>query len=129
MIYISKYKEEAVLTTQSFGAVVKKGIGFDLTQDKRREISVYTLIRVLRFNFFTKKVVINCLNGVEQYEAEVSLDFLFNNCTLETPNPNQEVQAVLVQHVIHNLLAKDTAIFIMVMLLTYLCGLILGKVF
>lgn len=129
MIHFNEYRKEAVLTTQSFGAVTKKGIGFDLTHDKRREIEEYTIIRVQKFNFLTKKVVINCLKGLEQYEAEVNLDFLFTHCALETPDPNQEVNAILVQHVAHNLLAKDTAIFIVVMLLTYLCGLILGRMF
>ena len=47
---------------------------------------------------------------------------------METPkDANKKVEAMMVQHTSHNLLDKDTAIFILVMTLTYLVGLVLGK--
>ena len=33
----------------------------------------------------------------------------------------------MVQHVAHNLLDKDTVIFILIMILTYIVGMMLGK--
>lgn len=128
MIRFGEFRKEAVITTQSVGAVTKKGFVYDLTNNKKRIIEECTLLHVQGFNFLTKKVILNCIKGLEQYKAEVDINFLFTHCAIETPDQNQEVNAVLVQHVIHNLLDKDTTIFIIVMTLTYICGLILGKV-
>lgn len=128
LIQFNECKKEEVITTNTTGAVTKEGIAFDLTHKRKRKVEAYTLIKVMSFNFATKKVVIECMKGLEMYMAEVNLNFLLTHCAISTPDKNQEVKAVLIQHVAHNLLDKDTAIFIMVMLLTYLCGLILGKV-
>lgn len=128
LIQFNECKKEEVITTNTTGAITKAGIVFDLTHKKKRKVEAYTLIKVMNFNFSTKKVVIECMNGLEVYLAEVNIDFLLAHCVLNTPDKHQEVNAVIVQHVVHNLLDKDTAIFIIVMLLTYLCGLILGKV-
>lgn len=128
LIQFNEIKKEAVITTNSCGAVTKKGVGFDLTHNKKRTIDEYTLIKVNSFNFFTKKVIITCVKGTEQYQAEVDIDFLVSHCALETPDQNRDVQAVLIQHIAHNLLDRETAIFIIVMVLTYLCGLLLGKI-
>ena len=106
----------------------KKGLVYDCTYKKTREIEPYTLIKVLSFNFLTKKVRINCIKGLTNYDAEVSVDFIINHCELETPpDANREIGAILIQHVAHNLLDRDTAIFILVMPLTYLVGIVLGK--
>lgn len=123
----NQVNREMVITTNTFGAVTSKGIVYDLTNKKKREIEPYTLIRVIDFNFMTKKVVINCIKGVSNYNAEVTVDFLFRHCNIDTPDANQKVEAIMIQHVSHNLLDKDTAIFILVMTLTYLVGMILGK--
>lgn len=128
MLELNKIRKEKVVTVNSYGAVIKKGIGIDTAVNKRRVIEVYTVIRVVKFNFLTKKVVVLCEKGIDRFTAEVDLDFLFTHCSLETPDLNQEVSAIYAQHVAHNLLDKDTAIFIIVMLLTYLCGLLLGKI-
>ena len=96
--------------------------------NEKRVIEAYTVIRVVKFNFLTKKVVVLCEKEVDRFTAEVDLDFLFTHCSIETPDLNQDISAIFAQHVAHNLLDKDTAIFIVVMLLTYMCGLILGKI-
>ena len=127
MIQFNKIKKEVVLTTQSFGTVIRKGIVFDTTNHCKREVDMYTLIKVTGFNFFTKKINVVCVKGMETYQAEVTVDFLMSHCQIETPEKNKEVGAIYVQHVVHNLLDKDTAIFIIVMTLTYLVGLALGK--
>jgi hypothetical protein len=124
----NQFRKEEVITTNTTGAVTKAGIVFDLTHNKKRKVEAYTLIKVVSFNFSTKKVVIDCMNGLEMFTAEVNIDFLLTHCAIHTPDKNREINAVLIQHVAHNLLDKDTAIFIVVMILTYLCGLILGKV-
>ena len=128
MLELNKIRKEKVVTVNSYGAVIKKGIGIDTAVNKRRVIEAYTVIRVVKFNFLTKKVAVLCEKGIDRFTAEVDLDFLFTHCSLETPDLNQEVSAIYAQHVAHNLLDKDTAIFIIVMLLTYLCGLLLGKI-
>ena len=128
MLELNKIRKEEVVTVNSYGAVIKKGIGIDTAVNKRRVIEAYTVIRVVKFNFLTKKVVVLCEKGIDRFTAEVDLDFLFTHCSLETPDLNQEVSAIYAQHVAHNLLDKDTAIFIIIMLLTYLCGLLLGKI-
>lgn len=128
MIQFSERKKETVITTDTYGAVTKSSVVFDITHDKRRTIEQYTLIKVCEFNFATKKIVIDCIKGTEQYKAEVSVDFLIKHCALEIPNQNQPVNAIMVQHVTHNLLDEQTAIFIGIMVLTYLCGIIIGKV-
>lgn len=128
LLELNKIRKEKVVTVNSYGAVIKKGIGIDTAVNKRRVIEAYTVIRVVKFNFLTKKVVVLCEKGIDRFTAEVDLDFLFTHCSLETPDLNQEVSAIYAQHVAHNLLDKDTAIFIIVMLLTYLCGLLLGKI-
>lgn len=128
MLELNKIRKEKVVTVNSYGAVIKKGIGIDTAVNKRRVIEAYTVIRVVKFNFLTKKVVVLCEKGIDRFTAEVDLDFLFIHCSLETPDLNQEISAIYAQHVAHNLLDKDTAIFIIVMLLTYLCGLLLGKI-
>lgn len=127
MIQFNKIKKEVVLTTQSFGTVIRKGIVFDVTNHCKREVDMYTLIKVIGFNFFTRKINVACVKGMETYQAEVTVDFLMSHCQIETPEKNKEVEAIYVQHVVHNLLDKDTAIFIVVMTLTYLVGLVLGK--
>lgn len=128
LIQFNECRKEEIISTSTTGAVTKAGIVFDLTHKKKRKVEAYTLIKVISLNFSTKKVVIECMNGLEVFMAEVNIDFLLTHCALHTPDKNQEVNAVLIQHVAHNLLDKDTAIFIIVMILTYLCGLILGKV-
>jgi hypothetical protein len=124
---LSQISKESIITTDSYGAVVKKGIVYDITHNQKRDMEVYTLIKVIDFNFLTKKVVINCVKGVTSYNAEVSVDFLMTHCEIETPNPNQKIYAIMIQHVSHNLLDKDTAIFIIIMTLTYLVGMVLGR--
>ena len=127
-VKLNELKKEAIITTNTYGAVTKKGIGIDTNTNQKRAIELYTIVRVTGFNFLTRKITILCEKGIERFTAEVDLDFLFTHCSLETPDVNQEVSAIYTQHVTHNLLDKDTAIFIVVMLLTYMCGLILGKV-
>ena len=128
MLKLNQIRKEKIITVNSYGAVLKKGIGVDTTVNEKRVIEAYTVIRVVKFNFLTKKVVVLCEKGVDRFTAEVDLDFLFTHCSIETPDLNQDVSAIFAQHVAHNLLDKDTAIFIVVMLLTYMCGLILGKI-
>ena len=127
LLKLNQIRKEKIITVNSYGAVLKKGIGVDTTVNEKRVIEAYTVIRVVKFNFLTKKVVVLCEKGVDRFTAEVDLDFLFTHCSIETPDLNQEVSAIFTQHVAHNLLDKDTAIFIIVMLLTYMSGLILGK--
>ena len=127
LLKLNQIRKEKIITVNSYGAVLKKGIGIDTTVNEKRVIEAYTVIRVVKFNFLTKKVVVLCEKGVDRFTAEVDLDFLFTHCSIETPDLNQEVSAIFTQHVAHNLLDKDTAIFIIVMLLTYMSGLILGK--
>ena len=128
LLKLNQIRKEKIITVNSYGAVLKKGIGIDTTVNEKRVIEAYTVIRVVKFNFLTKKVVVLCEKGVDRFTAEVDLDFLFTHCSIETPDLNQDVSAIFAQHVAHNLLDKDTAIFIVVMLLTYMCGLILGKI-
>ena len=128
MLKLNQIRKEKIITVNSYGAVLKKGIGIDTSVNEKRVIEAYTVIRVVKFNFLTKKVVVLCEKGVDRFTAEVDLDFLFTHCSIETPNLNQEISAIFTQHVSHNLLDKDTAIFIITMLLTYMCGLILGKI-
>ena len=128
LLKLNQIRKEKIITVNSYGAVLKKGIGIDTTVNEKRVIEAYTVIRVVKFNFLTKKVVVLCETGVDRFTAEVDLDFLFTHCSIETPDLNQDVSAIFAQHVAHNLLDKDTAIFIVVMLLTYMCGLILGKI-
>ena len=128
LLKLNQIRKEKIITVNSYGAVLKKGIGIDTTVNEKRVIEAYTVIRVVKFNFLTKKVVLLCEKGVDRFTAEVDLDFLFTHCSIETPDLNQDVSAIFAQHVAHNLLDKDTAIFIVVMLLTYMCGLILGKI-
>lgn len=128
MLELNKIRKEKIITVNSYGAVLKKGIGIDTAVNEKRVIEVYTVIRVVKFNFLTKKVVVLCEKGVDRFTVEVDLDFLFTHCSIETPDLNQDVSAIFAQHIAHNLLDKDTAIFIVVMLLTYMCGLILGKI-
>ena len=128
MLKLNQIRKEKIITVNSYGAVLKKGIGVDTAVTEKRVIEAYTVIRVVKFNFLTKKVVVLCEKGVDRFTAEVDLDFLFTHCSIETPDLNQDVSAIFAQHVAHNLLDKDTAIFIVVMLLTYMCGLILGKI-
>lgn len=127
LLKLNQIRKEKIITVNSYGAVLKKGIGVDTAVNEKRVIEAYTVIRVVKFNFLTKKVVVLCEKGVDRFTAEVDLDFLFTHCSIETPDLNQEVSAIFTQHVAHNLLDKDTAIFIIVMLLTYMSGLILGK--
>ena len=124
---ISQMIKELVLTTHTYGAVTKKGYAFDVTNQKKREIDVYTVVKVQGFNFLTKKIQIECVKGMEVYQAEVDIHFLVTHCQLTTPDPNQEVGAVMIQHITHNLLDKDTALFIVILTLTYLVGMVLGK--
>ena len=128
LLKLNQIRKEKIITVNSYGAVLKKGIGIDTAVNEKRVIETYTVIRVVKFNFLTKKVVVLCEKGVDRFTAEVDLDFLFTHCSIETPDLNQDVSAIFAQHVAHNLLDKDTAIFIVVMLLTYMCGLILGKI-
>ena len=128
LLKLNQIRKEKIITVNSYGAVLKKGIGIDTAVNEKRVIEAYTVIRVVKFNFLTKKVVVFCEKGVDRFTAEVDLDFLFTHCSIETPDLNQDVSAIFAQHVAHNLLDKDTAIFIVVMLLTYMCGLILGKI-
>ena len=128
MLKLNQIRKEKIITVNSYGAVLKKGIGVDTAVNEKRVIEAYIVIRVVKFNFLTKKVVVLCEKGVDRFTAEVDLDFLFTHCSIETPDLNQDVSAIFTQHVAHNLLDKDTAIFIVVMLLTYMCGLILGKI-
>lgn len=128
LLKLNQIRKEKIITVNSYGAVRKKGIGVDTAVNEKRVIEAYTVIRVVKFNFLTKKVVVLCEKGVDRFTAEVDLDFLFTHCSIETPDLNQDVSAIFAQHVAHNLLDKDTAIFIVVMLLTYMCGLILGKI-
>lgn len=119
--------KEHVITTRSYGAVIKPGVVREHTTGKRRKVELYTLVKVVEFDFALKKVVVDCTKGLEAFRADVDVDFLMQHCQIETPDPNQEVNAIMVQHVAHNLLDKDTAIFILVMILTYLVGMVLGK--
>ena len=128
LLKLNQIRKEKIITVNSYGAVLKKGVGIDTSVNEKRVIEAYTVIRVVKFNFLTKKVVLLCEKGVDRFTAEVDLDFLFTHCSIETPDLNQDVSAIFAQHVAHNLLDKDTAIFIVVMLLTYMCGLILGKI-
>lgn len=119
--------EELILTTETYGSVLKKGIGYDRTHKCKREIDVYTVIKVKGFNFATHKIVISCIKGIDIYDAEVTLGFLLKHCSVTTPDPNQEIKAIMVKHTKHNYLDKETAMFLLIMLLTYIVGHVIGR--
>lgn len=119
--------KENIITTQSYGAVVKAGVVREHPTGKRVKIEPYTIVKVVGFDFGIKRVIIECTKGLEVLRADVDIDFLMTHCQIETPDPNQEIKAVMVQHVAHNLLDKDTVIFILIMTLTYIVGMVLGK--
>jgi hypothetical protein len=119
--------KENVITNKSYGAVIKESLVCEHGTNKKRRAELYSIVNVIGFDFPTKKIVVNITKGVSSYTADVDVDFLLTCCQIETPDANQEVKAIYVQHVAHNLLDKDTAIFIIVMTLTYLVGMVLGK--
>jgi len=123
----NQIQKETVITDKSYGAVIKAGLVYEHNSNKRRKVEPYTIIKVVGFDFGIKRVIIDCIKGVTNFRADVDLDFLTTHCRLETPDHNQEVKAVMIQHVAHNMLDKDTVIFILIMTLTYLVGLVLGK--
>ena len=112
--------KENIITTQSYGAVVKAGVVREHSTGKRVKIEPYTIIKVVGFDFSIKRVIIECTKGLEVLRADVDIDFLMTHCQIETSDPNQEVKAIMVQHVAHNLLDKDTVIFILIMTLTFI---------
>ena len=124
---LNQIEKECVITKKSYGAVIKAGMVYEHNTNKRRKLEPYTIIKVLEFDFNIKRVVIECTKGVTNFKADVDVNFLMKHCALETQDANREVDAVMIQHVSHNLLDKDTIIFIFVMILTYLVGLVLGK--
>lgn len=124
---LNQMTKELVLTTHSYGAVTRKGYVFDTTNQKKREIEIYTVIKLIGFNFLTRKIKIECTKGMEVYHAEADIHFLLTHCEITTPDAHQEVGAVMIQHVVHNILDKEVAMFIIVMVLTYLVGMVLGK--
>lgn len=123
----NQINKETVITTNSYGAVIKAGVVRLHDSKERRKIETYTMIKVVGFDFGIRRVIIDCIKGVETFRADVDLDFLMTHCQMETPDMNQEVNAIMVQHVTHNVLDKDTVIFILIMSLTYIVGLVLGK--
>ena len=124
---LNQIEKECVITKKSYVAVIKAGMVYEHNTNKRRKLEPYTIIKVLEFDFNIKRVVIECTKGVTNFKADVDVNFLMKHCALETQDANREVDAVMIQHVSHNLLDKDTIIFIFVMILTYLVGLVLGK--
>ena len=123
----NQFKKEYVISKSTYGAVVRAGIVYDHNTNKRRKVEQYTLVKVVDFDISLKKIIVDFIKGAETFRADVDLDFLMSHCDITTPDANQVIQAAYVQHVAHNVLDKDTAIFIIVMTLTYLVGLIFGK--
>lgn len=123
----NQVNKENVITTKSYGAIIKEGIVREYNTAKKKKAEMYSMVNVLGFDFPTKKIIIEISKGISSFRASVDVDFLMTHCQMETPDANQEVKAIYVQHVAHNLLDKDTAIFIIVMTLTYLVGMVLGK--
>ena len=122
-----------VLMTGVHGVALNKGLGNivknNVVSNEKREIDRNTLIKIIAFNFQTNKVRIECTKDLNNYQVEVGFKYILDKCVLEQVEALKPVDAVFVKYYIQNVLDKETALFILVMILTYICGLFIGKVF
>lgn len=117
----------------SQGITISKGLGNlvkdDIVTNEKKEIDINTLVEVVKFNFLTQKVRIKCIKDIHLYYVEVNFKYLLDKCVFEEKQLQKPIEAIYAKYYIQNVLDKDTAMFILVMVLTYVCGMFIGKIF
>lgn len=133
MLYkLNTVNKQVVLTIGTQGIALKKHLGNivknGIVYNEKKEIDRNTLIEVTAFNFETNKVRIMCTKNLDSYEVEVGYKYILDDCVLDNKEFKTPVNAVFAKYYIQNVIDRETALFVLVMALTYACGLILGKV-
>lgn len=132
MFNLNTTTRKLMLFIGSQGTVVKKGLGYivknNIVTTDKIELDPETLIEITYFNFSTNKIRLKCIKGVRTYVAEVDYSFIGESCNFEHKDVTNPVECIISNHHIHNIINKDTAIFIILFILTFICGLVLGKV-
>lgn len=115
---------QGITTSKCLGNLVVN----DVVTDEKKEVDVNTLVEITKFNFNTNKVRIKCIKDLHSYVVEVGFKFLLDHCTFEDKLLTEPINAVFAKYYIQNVLDKETAIFVIVMVMTYICGMFIGKV-
>lgn len=130
---LNTINKHLTLTVGSHGVALNKGLGNlvekNITTNTKKEIDKNTVIKVIAFNFQTNKVRLECVKNLDHYQIEVGYKFILDNCIFDQKEILKPVDTLFIKYYIQNVLDKETALFVLVMTLTYICGLFIGKVF
>ena len=130
---LNTVNKHATLTVGSHGIALKKGLGYlvenNITTDTRKEIDRNTVLKIVAFNFQTNKVRLECVKNLTHYQIEIGYKYILDNCVFDQKEMLKPVDTVYVKYFIQNVMDKETALFILVMAMTYICGMFIGKVF
>lgn len=132
MFNLKTINKSLTLFIGSQGVTCKKGLGNivknNAVTNEKKELAVDTLIEVVKFNFETNKVRIKCIKDINTFMVEVNYDYLLNNCVFEHKELTQPIEAVFAKYYLQNVITKETVLFILMTVLIFLCGLILGRI-
>lgn len=133
MLYrLNTVNKQAVLAVGVKGVTLKKYLGNivknGITCNETKEIDRNTLIEIIAFNFNTNKVRLKCIKNLNSYEVEVGYKYLLDDCVLDNKDFVKPIDVVLAKYYIQNVVDKETAIFILVMVMTYIFGMLIGKI-
>lgn len=89
-------KDYTILTKDTAGYVIKKDIQTVLENNipHPQEILVNTKFTIIRFDLYTRRVLVSCKRGGNIFTALFDYDFILNNCFYNENNKNKVIEAI-----------------------------------
>jgi hypothetical protein len=129
-IEINSTFEKQLIVRGSNGVTLIEGTGRLLENNMESRdfcIEKNTNITIDSFDLYTDKVILTCTKNKKQYSVSVSYEFILNNCKIENRDKNKIIEATYVVSSIKNVIDLNTVIYTMIYVITFICGLLLGR--
>lgn len=89
-------------------------------------LPIGTKFKIMGFNRDTESAILSVNINKESCMVEVYFSVLIENTLMDHSNNNEPIRCIHVSNTVKTLIDTDVVIFVIVMMLTYTCGLIIG---
>ena len=125
----NRLQPDKTLQIGDIGVVKSKITGNLRTPDtlvKPTLLPIGTKFKIVGFNRDTESAILSVDINREACMVEVYFSVLIENTLIDYTNNNEPIRCVHVSNTVRTLIDTDVVIFVIVMMLTYTCGLIIG---
>ena len=135
---MSSRNKEVLITTQSTGTLINDCIGYKVLEKVNSPQIQYSTIdipanstyKIIRFNVASKRAVVFLdVKNITTQMVELDYSTLLNNSVIENQNIFKNIECILINTTEKYVVSKEILIYSSILLLTFICSFLLGKLF